>query len=40
MRVLIVVDQFTRLSPLVELRLSFNGHDVAAALERVGELRC
>jgi len=35
MRVLTVVDQFIRLSPLVEPRFSFKGRDVAAALERV-----
>jgi putative transposase len=35
LRVLTVIDQFTRLSPLVEPRFSFKGCDVAAALERV-----
>jgi putative transposase len=35
MRVLTVVDQFTRLSPLIGPRFSFKGRDVAAALERV-----
>jgi putative transposase len=34
-RVLTVVDQFSRLSPLVEPRFSFKGCDVAAALDRV-----
>ena len=38
MRVLTVVDQFTRLSPLIEPRLSFKGRDVAAALTRVTAL--
>ena len=35
MRMLTVIDQFTRLSPLVEPRFSFKGRDVAAALERI-----
>jgi putative transposase len=35
LRMLTVVDQFTRLSPLVEPRFSFKGRDVAAALEGV-----
>jgi putative transposase len=34
-RLLTVVDQFTRLSPLIEPRFSFKGGDVVAALERV-----
>src|SRR3954466_11668312 len=34
-RVLTVVDQFTRLSPIVEPRFSFKGCDVASALDRV-----
>jgi len=33
-RILTVVDQYTRLSALVEPRFSFKGRDVAAALER------
>jgi putative transposase len=34
-RVLTVVDQFTRQSPMIEPRFSFKGRDVAAALDRV-----
>ena len=34
-RLLTVVDQFTRLSPLIEPRFSFRGCDVVTALERV-----
>lgn len=32
---LTVIDQFSRLSPLVEPRFSFSGRDVAAALDRI-----
>jgi putative transposase len=34
-RMLTVVDQFSRLSPLIEPRFGFGGRDVVAALERV-----
>lgn len=34
-RMLTVIDQFSRLSPLVEPGVSFSGHDVAAALDRI-----
>jgi putative transposase len=34
-RMLTVVDQFSRLSPLIEPRFSFGGHDVVVALERI-----
>jgi putative transposase len=33
-RILTVVDQFSRQSPLIEPRISFGGQDVAAALDR------
>ena len=32
---LTVIDQFSRLSPLIELRFGFGGRDVVAALDRV-----
>ena len=35
MRMLTVVDQFSRLSPLMKPRMRFGGRDVVAALERV-----
>ena len=38
MRVLIVLDQFTRVSSLVETRFALKGRDVAVALERVTAL--
>jgi transposase InsO family protein len=40
-RVLTVIDTFTRLSPAIEVRQSFRGSDVVETLERVtGELGC
>ena len=36
-RVLRVVDQFSRQTPLFEARFGFSGHDVAAALDRTIE---
>ena len=36
-RVLTVVDQFSRQTPLLEARFCFSGHDVAAALDRAIE---
>jgi len=36
-RVLTVVDQFSRQTPLLEVRFGFSGHDVAAALDRAIE---
>jgi putative transposase len=36
-RVLTVVDQFSRQTPLLEARFGFSGHDVAAALDRAIE---
>jgi putative transposase len=40
-RVLTVIDTFTRLSPAIDERQSFRGSDVVATLERVtGELGC
>ena len=34
-RVLTVVDNFTRLSPAIDVRLSYRGADVVATLERI-----
>lgn len=36
-RVLTVVDQFSRQTPLLEVRFGFSGHDVVAALDRAIE---
>ena len=36
-RMLTVIDQFSRLSPLIEPRFGFGGHDVVAALDRLIE---
>jgi putative transposase len=37
-RMLTVVDQYSRLSPLIEPRMRFGGRDVVAALERITRL--
>ena len=36
-RVLTIVDTFTRFSPAIEVRQSFSGADVVAALERASQ---
>jgi putative transposase len=35
-RVLTIVDNYTRISPAIDVRLTYRGADVAATLERVG----
>ena len=39
-RVLTVVDTFSRFSPVIDPRFSYRGEDVVAALERVGSAQC
>jgi putative transposase len=38
-RVLTIVDNFTRVSPTIDVRLSYRGADLVATLERIASLR-